>query len=393
MELKIGTDADLSSESRLPLMASKACLWASCLVVSMLLMATRALPQTLQAWKFPNNAQTTLYPLTLTNPPSCTGPSGSCTAYINPADPTNEQMPKLEFGVSGYPSTCAKIQWTGYASYLDPEGYAPYATTTATTSPCSEAFIPSADSWSSPGGGTVTVLGYLETSCGSPVTNSAGEDLTVGMEFYIWGDNQSKAQTDAAESSVGLPWFAGSIITYESCSAYSATNPTAVAPQFSPSNGFCGWSENKVVGQPLYGGPPPDDGIGLMQPDRSVSADYITSGTYFNYADNMETAWDILWLEKANESEDNWLTEYETDSHYTAVTGDQSYTHCYFYSNTEPLGDHSYGDADWIQDYNTHSGGYYYLWWVAGAGWQFKWKNPSQAGYNYAEEVCEHAPY
>lgn len=43
--------------------------------------------------------------------------------------------------------------------------------------------------------------------------------------------------------------------------------------------------------------------------------------------------------------------------------GDQSHPYCTFYSDTEALGDHSYGDADWNQDYNTHGGGHYYLWW------------------------------
>ncbi len=75
--------------------------------------------------------------------------------------------------------------------------------------------------------------------------------------------------------------------------------------------------------------------------------------------------------------------------------GDQSHPYCTFYSDTEALGDHSYGDADWNQDYNTHGGGLYYLWWDST-------KSKRDLGYNscstlhggdYVPSVCNSASY
>ncbi|MGH9397858.1 MAG: hypothetical protein ACRD18_13540, partial [Terriglobia bacterium] len=344
------------------------------LALATLLRPSEALSQsaTIAGYRYPYGAQETL---------SSGCQSDSCTAYIDPQDSNNYPMPKVAVYISNSTSfpTATQVDWTITVSYTDPYGLplpTPYSYS-GTTSPSSAILTMGAGSWDQDVGGTATVTAILRDCTGDEVGSSAP------FTFYILGKIQSEAQVD--DNKGGMPWFTGSMITAESCAAQNAGQ----ADQFSPTNGFCSDSEN-AAGYPLFG---PTDGIGLMQPDRSQNPAVFSDCTYFNFLCNMSSAEQVL-TSKGSESENNWLTQYETNSHYTAVTGDQGYPSCSFQTSTEPLGDHSYGDADWIQDYNTHSGGYYYLWWNASTHeWNFKYNNPSQRGYNYVPEVCNSASY
>lgn len=57
-------------------------------------------------------------------------------------------------------------------------------------------------------------------------------------------------------------------------------------------------------------------------------------------------------------------------------------------SANQPSG---YRDADWIQSYNGHSNGDYYLWWTS-TGWVFKYQTTDK-GAGYVPTVCGYAPY
>jgi hypothetical protein len=174
----------------------------------------------------------------------------------------------------------------------------------------------------------------------------------------------------------GTPWFWGNILDWES----TGGRQYAAAP-----------------GYPLVVGDP--DGIGISQVDGYENPSYVNDYVYWNFEGNIEQGLAIL-NAKEPESYSDWKNQYNASA--GNAPSDQSYSHCsaFQYVLTAGLDDHSFGDADWIQDYNTHSGepvssgALYYLWWDASHGkWDFRWQNSSMAGYNYVPHVCNSASY
>lgn len=214
------------------------------------------------------------------------------------------------------------------------------------------------------------------------VTARLGSGKVVTFSFYVLGHDvpeypQPNLVDQYYESSgVNAPWFWGSLLALESSGGH----------QYNSSG-----SPNTT---------PTPDGIGIAQLDGTQNPTYAQDCVYWNYKCNIDINLDIL-NGKGSESQNNWTSNYAASGNTDPSPYDSKnpYPYCDFITSTVSLGNHSFGDANWIQDYNTHSGGsvnpdgqLYYLWWN-GSGWQFRWRYSSLPGYNYVPSVCTSAPY
>lgn len=289
-------------------------------------------------------------------------------------------MPYVEVDISGL--TCGDsvsvyitMTWADPATGFVTSWESPSATLTAGTSGFVSVYFEGESGWAlatyehsgdESEGGEATVLwsvnGTGEPDYNFPIQGDEDPSSSKTMVDNFYNNNQFY---NNGGTLVSVPWFWGNILDWESTG---------------------GRQYASVPGNPLVAANP--DGIGISQIDGTQNVVYDID--YWNFEANIEDGFMVL-SGKATESENNWLAQYKTDSNYTAVSGDQSYTNCSFQTSMQPLGDHSYGDADWIQDYNTHSDKHWYLWWT-GAKWEFKWQT-SEAGHNYVPDVCNAASY
>lgn len=112
---------------------------------------------------------------------------------------------------------------------------------------------------------------------------------------------------------------------------------------------------------------------------------------YWNYECNIEVGLTIL-NDAQTTAEGNWASNYQASGYSSPNDPNNPYPYCDFLANTQPAGSSSSGDADWIQAYNGHSNGHYYLWWVTGTGWVFKYQT-SETGGGYVPAVCQSTPF
>jgi len=192
------------------------------------------------------------------------------------------------------------------------------------------------------------------------------------FNFNIEGDNADENVVDSFyNTALSVPWFWGSLLAQESSGR-----------QYNASGGFQGF--------PLAVQNP--DGIGISQIDGTQNT--VSDFDYWNYEANVEDGLKIL-QNKATESQNNWINNYTASGNTDPSSSDtrNPYSYCDFVANTQPLGNGSFGDADWIQDYNSHSSQHWYIWWNSTTGaWNFKY-NTSEAGNLYVPDVCGKAPY
>jgi hypothetical protein len=188
------------------------------------------------------------------------------------------------------------------------------------------------------------------------------------FDFSILGEedpSSTESTVDGFYGSQGAPWFWGNILDYESTGGRQYT-----------SDG----SPPLVVSDP--------DGIGISQIDGTQNS--VNDFDYWNYEANIYDGLSVL-KSKGTESGSDWRNQYNASAGNGLSDQYCSGTDSFQY-NLNPLGDHSFGDADWIQDYNSHSDERYYLWWT-GTQWDFKFNHPDQPGYNYVPNVCDSASY
>ena len=138
------------------------------------------------------------------------------------------------------------------------------------------------------------------------------------------------------------------------------------------------------------------DGIGIGQLDGEANPSLVSDCVYWNYECNIEVNYtDVLVDLKKTESQTSWTNNYAASGDTSPLSSDKKnpYPYCDFVVNTLSLGNHSFGDADWIQDYNSHSNQHWYLWWNSTTyAWNFKY-NTTEPGYNYVPEVCDPSPF
>lgn len=207
--------------------------------------------------------------------------------------------------------------------------------------------------------------------------------------FNIGGLNPDQGVADNFYKSLSLPivpsapWFWGNILAQESSGQGWGARQYYV-------NDCLVSDPINVNDCPLVVGNP--DGIGISQVDGEENPGNVDDSVYWNYEENMIEGLTILYS-KQSESQSDWANYYQTSGYTDPSPYDtklSSYQYCSFVA-TQPIGNHGFGDADWIQDYNGHSNQHWYLWWTS-TGWVFKY-NTSENGYNYVPSVCNSAPY
>ena len=292
------------------------------------------------------------------------------TVYITPSDQNNYPMPELQIDFTNNASCTANISATLTVLWVDtdPSGSPPNGCnkpafeTDGTTSENLSVPANSGSSWNlAPTWDTNVADGGTAT-----LTWSVNGVQQTSYSFNILMKNPSESEVDVDYS--GAPWFYGSMIRLESGGNQANSSYLPY-----------------VINNP--------DGIGLGQVDGCQNTP--TDGTYWNHNSNIQNSISVL-NGKASESQTEWLLDYGNSGDVSPAPSDTKnpYPYCDFVTNTQALSssNHSFGEADWIQDYNTHSNQHWYLWWSSAGTWVFKYQTSDPGNY-YVPDVCDDASY
>lgn len=303
-------------------------------------------------------------------------------AMINPSDSNNYPMPTLHVAFTNNSSCTATVTATITITWTDNDpadpttgcGMLPFPTKGTVSNSNIQVPAKSGSTWNL----APTWLATTAAAGGSAdLTWTVNGTQQTDYKFNILQQDPTEAEVDAAYS--GAPWFYGSMINEETQGGKYGRQACASGVSFCSAN------------YPMVS--PDPDGIGIGQDDGCQNTP--TTGTYWNYESNISQSLSIL-KGKASESQTNWTTNYGASGDTDPTPYDSklpSYAYCQFEADTLALGNYSFGDADWIQDYNTHSTQHWYLWWDATLlKWDFKY-NTSDKGSNYVPSVCGYAPY
>lgn len=311
------------------------------------------------------------------------------TVYISPSDQNNYPMPKLQITFTNNSSCTVTISATLTVSWTDndPTGCNPPKIPFATQGTISTNLSVPANS-GSPWDLAPTWLGATIAAGGTAnLTWSVNGTAQTAFTFNILQYNSTKTEVDSDYSGIA-PWFYGNLINLES-GGYQA------CPSGRP---YCSQYYPFVVNNP--------DGIGLGQVDGCYNTPL--PGTYWNHNSNIQLSISILNSDSSS-AEGAWRNEVgqmETDegnsANYVFPPSENFYNgsqlECSFYASNQSPSYGNYGDANWIQAYNSNNAGKYYIWWspqIDGepAAWYFYDQVSQTYASHYVDYVCTSAKF